>query len=45
MQQRYRAGCLLRCSKLAAMNKNLKGRGRYDEVLATEGLFEAEPAP
>ena len=31
--------------KLGEMNKNLDPRGRYDAVMATEGLFEVEPAP
>lgn len=31
--------------KLGAMNKTLDPRGRYDAVMATEGLFDVEPAP
>jgi len=31
--------------KLAEMNKTLQPRGRYDAVMATEGLFTVEPAP
>jgi hypothetical protein len=31
--------------KLGAMNKTLDPRGRYDAVMATEGLFVVEPAP
>jgi formylmethanofuran dehydrogenase subunit E len=31
--------------KLAEMNRTLDPRGRYDAVMATEGLFEVEPAP
>jgi len=27
------------------MNKNLDERGRYDAVMATEELFQVEPAP
>ena len=30
-------------AKLAAMNKELNERGRYDAVMATEGLFQVEP--
>jgi formylmethanofuran dehydrogenase subunit E len=32
-------------AKLGPMNKDLDPRGRYDAVMATEGLFEVEPAP
>lgn len=32
-------------SKLGAMNKTLDPRGRYDAVMATDGLFNVEPAP
>jgi len=31
--------------KLAEMNKSLDPRGRYDAVMAADGLFEVEPAP
>jgi formylmethanofuran dehydrogenase subunit E len=31
--------------KLGEMNKTLDPRGRYDAVMAAEGLFEVEPAP
>ena len=31
--------------KLAEMNKTLQPRGRYDAVMATDGLFTVEPAP
>ena len=31
--------------KLAEMNKTLDPRGRFDAVMATEGLFEIEPIP
>jgi len=31
--------------KLGAMNKTLDPRGRYDAVMATDGLFDVEPAP
>ena len=31
--------------KLGAMNKTLDPRGRYDAVMATDGLFNVEPAP
>jgi formylmethanofuran dehydrogenase subunit E len=31
--------------KLGPMNKNLDERGRYDAVMATDGLFQVEPAP
>jgi hypothetical protein len=31
--------------KLAEMNKTLQPRGRYDAVMATDGLFAVEPAP
>jgi hypothetical protein len=27
------------------MNKNLDERGRYDAVMATDGLFEVQPVP
>lgn len=30
---------------LGPMNKNLDPRGRYDAVMAADGLFEVEPAP
>lgn len=30
---------------LGPMNKNLDERGRYDAVMATDGLFQVEPAP
>lgn len=32
-------------TKLGEMNKTLDPRGRYDAVMATEGLFDVEPAP
>jgi hypothetical protein len=32
-------------AKLAPMNKNLDPRGRYDAVMAANGLFQVEPAP
>lgn len=32
-------------AKLAPMNKTLDPRGRYDAVMAAEGLFLVEPAP
>ena len=32
-------------AKLAQMNKELDPRGRYDAVMATEGLFDVQPAP
>ena len=32
-------------SKLGEMNKMLDPRGRYDAVMATDGLFQVEPAP
>ena len=32
-------------AKLGPMNKNLDERGRYDAVMATDGLFQAEPTP
>ena len=32
-------------SKLAEMNKSLQPRGRYDAVMAADGLFTVEPAP
>ncbi len=32
-------------SKLGIMNKSLDPRGRYDAVMATDGLFNVEPAP
>lgn len=31
--------------KLGEMNKTLDPRGRYDAVMATDGLFAVEPAP
>lgn len=31
--------------KLGEMNKTLDPRGRYDAVMAAEGLFQTEPAP
>jgi FmdE, Molybdenum formylmethanofuran dehydrogenase operon len=31
-------------AKLGTMNKDLDPRGRYDAVMATDGLFEVEPA-
>jgi formylmethanofuran dehydrogenase subunit E len=31
--------------KLAEMNKTLQPRGRFDAVMATDGLFTVEPAP
>jgi formylmethanofuran dehydrogenase subunit E len=31
--------------KLGEMNKTLNERGRYDAVMAAEGLFQVEPAP
>jgi hypothetical protein len=31
--------------KLAEMNKTLDPRGRYDAVMAADGLFEVEAAP
>jgi hypothetical protein len=31
--------------KLSAMNKDLDPRGRYDAVMAADGLFEVQPAP
>jgi hypothetical protein len=31
--------------KLGPMNKNLDPRGRYDAVMAADGLFQVEPAP
>jgi formylmethanofuran dehydrogenase subunit E len=31
--------------KLGAMNKTLDPRGRYDAVMATDALFDVEPAP
>ena len=30
-------------AKLGLMNKNLDPRGRYDAVMAADGLFEVEP--
>jgi hypothetical protein len=30
---------------LGPMNKDLEPRGRYDAVMATDGLFEVQPAP
>jgi hypothetical protein len=35
----------LRTPKLGPMNKSLDPRGRYDAVIAAEGLFQVEPAP
>ncbi|MGA2895557.1 MAG: FmdE family protein [Xanthobacteraceae bacterium] len=32
-------------AKLGPMNKELDPHGRYDAVMATEGLFQVEPAP
>jgi formylmethanofuran dehydrogenase subunit E len=32
-------------AKLGQMNKELDPRGRYDAVMATEGLFDVQPAP
>ncbi len=32
-------------AKLGAMNKTLDERGRYDAVMATDGLFQVEPVP
>jgi formylmethanofuran dehydrogenase subunit E len=32
-------------AKLGPMNKELDERGRYDAVMAAEGLFQVEPAP
>ena len=32
-------------AKLGPMNKDLDPRGRYDAVMATEGLFQVEAAP
>jgi formylmethanofuran dehydrogenase subunit E len=32
-------------AKLAPMNKNLDPHGRYDAVMAADGLFQVEPAP
>ena len=32
-------------AKLGPMNKDLDPRGRYDAVMATDGLFQAEAAP
>jgi hypothetical protein len=31
--------------KLGPMNKDLDPRGRFDAVMATDGLFQVEPAP
>ena len=31
--------------KLGPMNKDLDPRGRYDAVMATDGLFQVEPTP
>ena len=31
--------------KLSAMNKDLDPRGRYDAVMAADGLFEVQPDP
>jgi formylmethanofuran dehydrogenase subunit E len=32
-------------AKLGPMNKDLDPRGRYEAVMATEGLFEVQPVP
>ncbi len=32
-------------AKLGPMNKELDPRGRYDAVMAADGLFQVEPAP
>ena len=32
-------------TKLGPMNKDLDPRGRYDAVMATDGLFDVQPAP
>jgi formylmethanofuran dehydrogenase subunit E len=32
-------------AKLAPMNKDLDPRGRYDAVMAADGLFQVEPIP
>ena len=32
-------------TKLGQMNKELDPRGRYDAVMATDGLFDVRPAP
>ena len=32
-------------AKLGPMNKDLDPRGRYDAVMATDGLFQVEPIP
>jgi formylmethanofuran dehydrogenase subunit E len=32
-------------AKLGSMNKDLDPHGRYDAVMATDGLFQVEPAP
>jgi hypothetical protein len=32
-------------AKLGPMNKDLDSRGRYDAVMATDGLFQVEPIP
>ena len=32
-------------AKLAPMNKDLDPRGRYDAVMAADGLFDVQPAP
>jgi formylmethanofuran dehydrogenase subunit E len=32
-------------AKLGPMNKDLEPRGRYDAVMATDGLFDVRPAP
>jgi len=32
-------------TKLGPMNKELDPRGRYDAVMATDGLFNVQPAP
>jgi hypothetical protein len=31
--------------KLGPMNKDLDPRGRYDAVMAADGLYQVEPAP
>jgi hypothetical protein len=32
-------------AKLGAMNKDLDPRGRYEAVMATDGLFDVQPTP
>jgi formylmethanofuran dehydrogenase subunit E len=32
-------------AKLSSMNKDLDPRGRYDAVMAADGLYQVEPAP